>query len=592
MTMKQLFWRLMKATPGVSLTVIVLSIINSLLPLLFGLIMRAFFDTLIGETTAGFNIWTLVVLFLINRIAIQLTEMGYAGSSAYQYYLIEALLRRNVFRGMLQATGFSVPHSPGEVINRFDEDAAAVVDPAWAATYVGGTVIATIVTIGVMFSINVPLTLIAFIPLLMTILILNRTGDRIQSYREAAREATGKVTGLLGELLNGVQAVKVASAETAVIHHFEQLGQMRRQTVVKDRTFTALVESLNEMSLNIATGLILVFAASLMRAGSFTVGDFALFVSYISLGDASVAELARWIGRQIASFKQATVSLNRLHELLPGTAQAEVVAVDPLRLRQSLPLVPVRAKSNSDQLQTLQVTDLTYHYPDSNRGIDQINLTLKRGTFTVVTGRIGSGKTTLLETLVGSLPGTEGQILWNGERVTDPASCFIPPRCAYTRQVPALFSDTVRDNILMGLPEEAVDLTAAIQAAMLEPDLAHLEKGLDTMVGPRGVRLSGGQIQRVAAARMFVRQPELLIVDDLSSALDVETEKSLWNYLLAQRQTTCLVISHRRAALRGADHIIILKEGRLEAEGALEALLATCEEMRRLWAGDVGEQKV
>jgi ATP-binding cassette subfamily B protein len=123
----------------------------------------------------------------------------------------------------------------------------------------------------------------------------------------------------------------------------------------------------------------------------------------------------------------------------------------------------------------------------------------------------------------------------------------------------------------------------------MEQDLAELDHGLETPVGPKGVRLSGGQMQRAAAARMFVRQPELLVFDDLSSALDVETEQTLWSRVFAQQGITCLAVSHRRAALRRADQIIVMKGGRVEAVGRLEDLLENSTEMQRLWAGDMGE---
>jgi ATP-binding cassette subfamily B protein len=238
-----------------------------------------------------------------------------------------------------------------------------------------------------------------------------------------------------------------------------------------------------------------------------------------------------------------------------------------------------------EPLETLRISGLTCAH-DGGGGIRGVDALLTGGTLTVVTGRVGSGKTTLLRALLGLLPAQAGEIRWNERVVPDPAGFFRAPRAAYVPQVPRLFSEPLIDNILMGWPASDGELDEAIRLSVLEDDIPRLDHGLDTVVGPRGVRLSGGQIQRAAAARAFVRKPRLLILDDLSSALDVETERLLWDRLLARKDVTILAVSHRRAALVHADQVILLRDGEVAARGTLTELLANSEEMRRLWAAE------
>lgn len=258
-------------------------------------------------------------------------------------------------------------------------------------------------------------------------------------------------------------------------------------------------------------------------------------------------------------------------------------------------LPPIRQPNlqESERLEELRIENLTYYYPNSNQGIENINLTIQRGSFTVISGSVGSGKTTLLRVLLGLLPKAKGDIYWNQQLIQNPDQFFIPPRSAYTPQIPQLFSNTLEANILLGLDKEETDLIQAIKQAVFDRDLAKMPQGLDTWVGTRGVRLSGGQIQRVAAARMFIRQPELLVFDDLSSSLDVQTEHQLWQRLFkgySQKSAdtknwhpTCLIVSYRRSILRRADQIVVLKKGKIIAKGKLEYLLKNCEEMQKLW---------
>ena len=549
------------------------------MPVAFGVLIGQVFDRLTGEAPVGASAWTPALIFSV--LAISRNGLLWVGDVAWiQYWNEQAVqIRRNMLRWVLEAKGSRVlPVSPGEAVSTFRDDVDELLEYVENFVDLGGLVVFGVGAVIVMSSIDAGLTVVILIPMVLTILVTQALSPQIRLRRRAMREATEAVTGFIGESFGAAQAVKLARAEPAVLEQFKRLNETRRVAALRDTFLTELLRSINVNMATIGAGIVLLLVAGPIRAGTFTVGELAVFLVYLP----RLTGYMSFGGDMIAQHRRTGVAFERIRALSVDAPVESILDRTPVSLVGDLPMFDSQETPYSP-LERIEVRGLTFAHdgPDGD-GIGEVSFDIEHGSFTVVTGRIGSGKTTLVRSLLGLVPAT-GSITWNGEPVEDPASFFIPPRAAYTAQVPKLFSDTLGNNIALSMRATRRDIHSAVYLAVLEPDLQHLAHGVDTMVGARGVKLSGGQLQRSAAARMFATRAELLVFDDLSSALDLQTEAELWERLFAERDVTALVVSHRPAALERATEILLMEEGTIVDRGRLADLLERSALMRSLW---------
>lgn len=600
-------WRLIRFRPWLYVVNLLLWTAIHVSPIIPGLITQQIFNDFTKRPVTGLSVWDLIAWLIAFTVARMVLIASGGLVAIVNSFSINALLRRNLLAHILQRPGArAIPSTTGEALTRFREDVEQLATAVDNTLDLVGSAVFAVVAILILAHISVVITASVFLPLTIVIAAAQIATSRLHRYREAGREATGRVTSAIGEMFDSVQAIQVAVAEERVLANLRKLSDERRRLMVRDALLSQSLDSVFANTVSLGTGLILLLAAGQMRAGTFTVGDFALYVFYLAF----VTDFTMRIGRMLTVYKQSGVAVARLSELLfgddprllavPRNAASDdeaalgvaMAGAKGRALLRAVGRTPTAtgskaiAQAPQAKFSGLTVRGLSFRHPSSRKGIVDISFAVQPGELVVVTGRIGAGKTTLLRALLGLLPPDTGEVHWNGELVVDPATFFVPPRTAYTPQVPTLFSDTLRENTLLGTQATDWRLASAMDLAVLAPDVAALPEGVHTRIGPRGVKLSGGQIQRTAAARMFVRDADVYVFDDLSSALDVETERVMWERLFAAtNRSTCLIVSHRRFVLEQADRIIVLRDGQLDGVGPLAQLLTESAEMRDLYYG-------
>lgn len=450
-----------------------------------------------------------------------------------------------------------LPMSPSEAITRFHDDTRDTV--IWADSWLdgSGTLVYGIGALIIMATIDVGAALVALVPLVVVTVITRKLTPRLYAARDADRRAAATVNSYLGEMFAGMLAFRLAGREGAAVARLEHHTSHRRRTAVRDTVLQQAIDGMSSSTSDVSIGLTLLVLVPSMRDGTLSVGDLALFVAYsVQLG-----RVPRFAARLITAREQAIVAYERMGEMVPPGRIEDLVEHSEVTIEPRDTMLVRDPDPDRVPLRRLDVRDLTFVHPDTGGGIRSIDLSVPRGGFVVITGEVGAGKSTLLRTLAGLERADAGSIAWNGVEIDDVASWMVPPQSAYLPQVPRLFSESIAANVRLG--RDHLPLDDVLDVTTLTSDLAEMPDGVATRVGARGLRLSGGQAQRVATARSLIAAPELLLVDDVSSALDVATELRLWSGLRARAQSTIIAVSHRQLAFDLADEVITLRAGRI-----------------------------
>ncbi|MDG4802323.1 ABC transporter ATP-binding protein [Micromonospora sp. WMMD980] len=376
-------------------------------------------------------------------------------------------------------------------------------------------------------------------------------GPRLERTAAGTVKARAAFATALVSSLSAARTVKLAGATRPVLDHLAGLDVVRSERQRREIAMQVWARS----TPSIASGLLPIGAWALYLAGGLSAG--ATLVAVSTLG------AARWFAwttaALVSQYPSARVWTRRTVEMTGmDTYSAAVPGLDLAAGTAPAPEPPPR-----HPLRRLELAGFGALHSDGTLAVRDVDLVVERGQLVLVVGPVGAGKSSLLRALAGIVHHV-GALRWNGEPVTEPELFLRPNQVGYVGQVPRVLSGTVAENIALGHP---VDAAGAVSTAQLEHDLAAAGGGLGLLIGHKGTRLSGGQLQRLALARALAPRTELLVADDVSSALDVTTELALWA-ALREHGVTVVGSTAKRAALIRADHVVVLVDGVVADQGA------------------------
>ena len=475
------------------------------------------------------------------------------------YYELQKELRVKLLRNNLRKKiPFYAHFRTGDIITRSSEDVSTIGEMMGFGMFalMNSTLLGSVSIYMMVTTISLPLTIAAIFPLPILSYLVYKWGFDLEEEYNKAQNAVSQLNNEVLEMIDGTYVIRAYGQEDAMMDEF----RAKTKKAMKQNIVVAEIESrfipLAQLFMMISFTIALLYGGYLVSTGDILVGDVIAFQVYMG----SIMWPMFMIGDIITNYKRGKVATERINEVLKHDDEIERGGTKAL-----------------ETIESIEFKDFNFTYPgEESPLLKEINLTLNKGETLGIVGKTGSGKTTLLMQLLHQFPYRGEQLLINREPLIDYDPQMVAGHLAYVPQEHTLFSRTIRENMLFG-KEDATDeeIWEALTLASFDGDVKRMPEQLDTMVGEKGVSLSGGQKQRLSIARAFLRNRECLILDDALSAVDAKTEREIISHLQEERGGCMNIISaHRLSAIRHADEIIVMNEGRISERGTHEELLA------------------
>ena len=464
---------------------------------------------------------------------------------------IEFDLKNEVFWHYQRLTQrFYKNNRTGDLMNRISEDVSKVrmyVGPA--LMYSINTVALFVIVISYMISIAPILTLYTVLPLPILSITIYKLSRIINQKSALVQEMLSKMSSFAQESFSGIAVIKSYNLQGQSSSDFTDLAS---ETYDKNMDLVKVQAWFFPLMILLigCSNLIVIFVGGNQYInGQLEIGVLAEFIIYVNMLTWPVAVVG-WITSIV---QQAEASQKRINAFLEE--QPEIISGKGV-------FSPIQG--------TIEFKNVSLQYPETGiKALDQVNLTIPAGSTLGIIGNIGSGKSTLLDTLVRLYDPSEGSILIDGHDLKTFQLEELRSAVGYVPQNAFLFSEQIEENIRFGNPEASQEaIREAAQKSAVHDNIIQFKEGYKTLLGERGVTLSGGQIQRVSIARALIKDPQILLLDDCLSAVDTDTEEEILKHLRSvSKNKTTLIVSHRISSLKHADQIVVFENGKIVQQG-------------------------